>query len=677
MHRTVASVIVLWAMAGTVSAQLPWKLPPPVLTRIDPPSAAPGTTIDVYGKNLNPQAFVGPRVVFETRPTLISQSARAISNTQLRVVVPLGSGTVQVHVETAGGNSNAVTFVYKTPTIASLSPASGGGDQVVTIVGQGFGVKQAFDATTFVKFGDSLAQPVQWDDQKIVVKAPTDFGTGTNTNIFLGLLGCAAGYGTTTEAAKLFLDLSLPGCNELFASLVKSYQLATSQGFLERQVNVVVRTTAGASNQRVFTYKVPVEIAASGGSTSIMGAYADPEDPLDAWLELKSDNTFIEGTPDGEFPGKYKVEGELVSFQSGRGGDLVSGVQLGGQAFQLRVESGKLRQLDYPRVYVRLDRLPEALAEDEKPVNNRAPGPGGVGFSIELNERLAVGSLWTIQAALHIYYSIRRFNGPDITGLRQLGPPEGASPDADYAGLIDASLASGIRNGYRFVYAAGPPVPFGIPTYSIHADPITPGVTGRSHYYTDQTGDIRRNATRPAGPNDPSCINTEHPSLSCREAASAQSPSQMPDAIRAILDRGYPGWRPAQSSNYDITTCKQPNPDFRYWFVWGDFNDNGELDYAAETAQGTATYVIEFIASSCGFRPAVVDKFANSAGAWAVLDVVPKRAKLRDLQPTPAGGFVAHERIIQADALLGIGCEKSAVAYIYSGSGFERIFIQD
>jgi WG containing repeat/IPT/TIG domain len=266
MHRAVAAVIVLWAVAGTVAAQLPWKLPPPVLTRIDPPSAAPGATIDVYGKNLNPQAFVGPRVVFETRPTFMSQPARVISSTELRVVVPPGSGTTHVHVETAGGNSNAVTFTYETPTVVSLSPAYGGGGQVVTIVGHGFGVKQAFEATTFVKFGDSLAQPVQWDDQKIVVKAPTDFGTGTNTNILLGLLGCGAGQGTGTQTSKLILDLSLPGCTDLFTSLVQRYQLATNPGFLERQVQVVVRTAAGISNQRTFTYRVQAEISAILGS---------------------------------------------------------------------------------------------------------------------------------------------------------------------------------------------------------------------------------------------------------------------------------------------------------------------------------------------------------------------------------------------------------------------------
>ncbi|GEM_PF-960412 len=1029
MHRAVASVIVLWAVAGTVAAQLPWKLPPPVLTRIDPPSAAPGATIDVYGKNLNPQAFVGPRVVFETRPTFSSQSARAISNTQLRVVVPLGSGTIQVHVETAGGNSNTMTFMYKTPTIASLSPASGGRDQVVTIIGQDFGVKQALDSSSFIKFGDSLSEPVQWDDQRIVVKAPMDFGTGTNTNILLGLLGCAEGYGTTTEAANLILDLSLPGCNDLFISLVKIYQLVKRPGFLERQVQVVVRTAAGTSNQRTFTYRVQAEI--SGTVHALVGGWKGGMGGRPAYLSIRQTEHGLSGTMvspwnryvveedldvetrsggevlmrgstyrvlTGSILGgfgtvypldifKGQVTGDVVSgsFQDTEGkmgnwsvtrtdvsrqadtwhaaGDCYSGVwwetptnnyswlfRLQGNSLQINRTDGYVsgsfgrttegwrgtlywdlgvqwndvvlyvadpgcRRIETNQrwTYVRSLAPPssspggqQSAPLDCPPISTNPVVPnahvgefchgtlvielpdkklihavppkqpththagvdlaapcgspvypltdglvvdvvdskedrqwGYLGYMVRLKHGTVSGverkETFTIYLHLkspptvkrgelvlagqmlgrvgdtghaqgcHTHFEIRHFRGQlfddanwnNIYGKgNQTSSPlfqkNWEDPQKflnDPAFLSSHSQPVTVTFG-RMVDMPSLPVPFydrgACPfegcTYRqwkatadilVHQDhsggsPVTFTV-GKGEWVTGltgvvvitnpgkirilrhirfgttavygQTGEILsaltnegegfykgwfkgklisglgsewastgRNAC--AGAKPAGCtIGLELKSVDqlagefLERAKStwwvqirnsrgqtgwtdqsdkfdnmdslAQSSSQMPDAIKAILDRSYRGWTPPQSSNYDIATCKQPNPGFKYWFVWGDFNGDGKLDYAAEIANGTATYVIVFMASGYSFQPAVVERFANSTRGWAVLGVAPKGAKLPDLQPTADGGFVARERMIQADALLGIGCETSAVAYIYSNSGFKRMFIKD
>lgn len=243
---------------STASLSLPTlTFPKPVLTRIEPTSAAPGATITLYGTNLNPPGgFVTPLVRFGSYS---SQRAQPVSNTQLRVMVPSGNGAVALYLETVGGSTSSVTFAYKAPTITGVSPASGARGQIVTISGQGFGVKQPFDGGTFVKFGDSLTEASQWSDQAITVKAPMDFGTGLNTDIIFSLIGCAAEYGGPSEAAKWILKLSVPGCRDLFTNLIKRYQLTVNPGFVQKQVQVLVRTTAGTSNQRTFTYKVPTE----------------------------------------------------------------------------------------------------------------------------------------------------------------------------------------------------------------------------------------------------------------------------------------------------------------------------------------------------------------------------------------------------------------------------------
>ncbi len=60
-------------------------------------------------------------------------------------------------------------------------------------------------------------------------------------------------------------------------------------------------------------------------------------------------------------------------------------------------------------------------------------------------------------------------------------------PVAPSADLIDSVLASGIKSGYIFSYAAGG----ANQSYSITATPISVGATGQNMYLTDQSGVIR------------------------------------------------------------------------------------------------------------------------------------------------------------------------------------------
>jgi prepilin-type N-terminal cleavage/methylation domain-containing protein len=127
------------------------------------------------------------------------------------------------------------------------------------------------------------------------------------------------------------------------------------------------------------------------------------------------------------------------------------------------------------------------------------------------NEASAVGSLRTINTAA-VTYSSTYGNGFPPT-LQTLGPPAGGgTPTCDAAGLIDNVLASGQKSGYKFTYVAGndkiPQAPPncsspGSNTYTLNADPISPGTTGIRYFYTDESGVIRFNATGQAGPNDP------------------------------------------------------------------------------------------------------------------------------------------------------------------------------
>jgi hypothetical protein len=156
------------------------------------------------------------------------------------------------------------------------------------------------------------------------------------------------------------------------------------------------------------------------------------------------------------------------------------------------------------------------------------------------------------------------------------------------------------------------------------------------------------------------------------------SSNPVPDAIKSILDRDYPGWTPALSSDDDIQRCKQPNSAFQYWFVWGDFDGDGIRDYAAEITQTGNVSVIVFLSRDEGFQSQIIDRFANPKRGWGVLGVADKGTTILDLSEGSNGALNAQKRKLDTDALLGIGCETSAVAYIYSRSGtFERVFVQD
>ena len=124
------------------------------------------------------------------------------------------------------------------------------------------------------------------------------------------------------------------------------------------------------------------------------------------------------------------------------------------------------------------------------------------------NQASAVGSLHVMITAEATYSST--YGGYSPT-LGYLGPPStGTMAVPSGAALIDSILSGGApgatessKSGYTFTYSAGVADISGrIYSYSITADPITPGTTGYNHYYTDQIGVIRQNSTAEAGSTD-------------------------------------------------------------------------------------------------------------------------------------------------------------------------------
>jgi type IV pilus assembly protein PilA len=112
---------------------------------------------------------------------------------------------------------------------------------------------------------------------------------------------------------------------------------------------------------------------------------------------------------------------------------------------------------------------------------------------ISANEAASVEALRTLNSST-VMYSMTYGGFPHA--LSDLGPSNSSSPSSTAADLIDSVLASGIKSGYRFTYAAGAVDPSGnVLGYTIAASPVTPGQTGQRYFFTDQSGTIRANPT--------------------------------------------------------------------------------------------------------------------------------------------------------------------------------------
>jgi sugar lactone lactonase YvrE/type II secretory pathway pseudopilin PulG len=117
---------------------------------------------------------------------------------------------------------------------------------------------------------------------------------------------------------------------------------------------------------------------------------------------------------------------------------------------------------------------------------------------ISTNEALAVESLRKINSAEMIYATTYEAGfSPSLGALAGTAGP----PTASAAGLLSSEVVSGKSSGYSFVYS-GLTSGGRYDTYSITASPIG-GAGHGNFYFTDQSGLIRHNATRPATVDDP------------------------------------------------------------------------------------------------------------------------------------------------------------------------------
>ena len=109
---------------------------------------------------------------------------------------------------------------------------------------------------------------------------------------------------------------------------------------------------------------------------------------------------------------------------------------------------------------------------------------------IQANETAAVETMRTLNESILLYSNSY---GGFPHALSDMGPASGGTAASSAgADLIDATLAGGVKSGYKFAYtpvvsdAAG-----NVQSYSISATPVVAGSTGQRSFFTDQSGTIR------------------------------------------------------------------------------------------------------------------------------------------------------------------------------------------
>ena len=105
---------------------------------------------------------------------------------------------------------------------------------------------------------------------------------------------------------------------------------------------------------------------------------------------------------------------------------------------------------------------------------------------MESTETVAVESLKKIEEAVEAYR--RKYSRlPD--SLASLGPPVHGAASVDAAGLLDAELAAGMKNGYALRYVIVGASVVGAPAkYELSAIPLNYGRTGKRSFFRDSNG---------------------------------------------------------------------------------------------------------------------------------------------------------------------------------------------
>jgi YD repeat-containing protein len=198
----------------------------------------------------------------------ITATPSSWNDTSIVVPVPAGASTGTVFVSVGGAFSNGLLFTVGSPSsISSLSTTSGPIGAPVTITGSNFGT---FQSVSTVTFNGTVAAPISWADNSIVVPAPIGATTG---DVVVTVGGTASnGVGFTVTPG--------PGVSSLSPTLgpVGTVVTVTGNNFGSSRSNSTVTLNGTTGLPTTWTDKsivVPVPVGAATGNLVVTVAGID------------------------------------------------------------------------------------------------------------------------------------------------------------------------------------------------------------------------------------------------------------------------------------------------------------------------------------------------------------------------------------------------------------------
>lgn len=148
--------------------------------------------------------------------------------------------------------------------------------------------------------------------------------------------------------------------------------------------------------------------------------------------------------------------------------------------------------------------------------------------------------------------------------------------------------------------------------------------------------------------------------------------SQLPNEIKAMLDKKYVGWQFSEVSSDVDTYFKVSQFLFHPYLIWGDFNGDWKKDYAVQitipSKQAKKRYVIAYIRDVEKFDEYILDYGSVSPDAY--------------LYPFTKGetdyDYETQQRFYYPHDSIGvIHFGKSGVSYIFEDGKFRKVVSSD
>jgi hypothetical protein len=189
---------------GVWSNSVTFTVVTPYITSVSPTTAVAGTQVTIAGTGFGAQQGSGKVWLGNTYGTVGNWS-----DTQVVATVATGaiSGTAQVLQ--GGVWSNSVNFTVITPSITSVTPATGVAGTQVTIAGTGFGADQGSGKAWL---GNTYGTVVSWSDTQVVATVASGAKSGTAQVLQGGVWSNSVVF-TVTGPSKVLVSLTLAPAN--------------------------------------------------------------------------------------------------------------------------------------------------------------------------------------------------------------------------------------------------------------------------------------------------------------------------------------------------------------------------------------------------------------------------------------------------------------------------------